>query len=102
MCKLAVFLALVLSLAQPGLGWAETRLVVSPPCWPWDSRIPGPGRSGPDIYRNAGARTNREKAEALWRFLLTDGRFVEPGQFYHIAGWAYEEPLARCSIRSSC
>ncbi len=50
------------------------------------------GRLARDIYRNAGAVTERQKAEALWRFLLTDGRFVEPGQFYHIAGWAYEEP----------
>ncbi len=50
------------------------------------------GRLARDIYRNAGATTDRQKAEALWRFLLTDGRFVEPGQFYHIAGWAYEEP----------
>src|SRR5213078_2561656 len=33
-----------------------------------------------------------EKAEAIWRFFLTDGRFVKPGIFYHIAGWAYEEP----------
>jgi len=44
------------------------------------------------LYAQAGARTDREKAEILWRFLLTDGRFVEPGMFYHIAGWAYEEP----------
>lgn len=40
----------------------------------------------------AGARTPREKAEAIWRFFLTDGRFVRPGFWYHIAGWAYEEP----------
>ena len=45
------------------------------------------------LIRNAGAKTDREKAEALWRYLLTDGRYVEPGMFYHIAGWAYEEPL---------
>ncbi len=45
------------------------------------------------LYQNAGAETDREKAETLWRYLLTDGRFVEPGMFYHIAGWAYEEPL---------
>lgn len=44
------------------------------------------------IYARAGARTDREKAEAIWRFFLTDGRFVEPGFWYHIAGWAYEEP----------
>jgi len=45
------------------------------------------------LYQNAGAETDREKAEAIWRYLLTDGRFVEPGVFYHIAGWAYEEPM---------
>jgi hypothetical protein len=46
-----------------------------------------------DVYRNAHAVTPREKAEAIWRFYLTDGRFVKPGIFYHIPGWAYEEPL---------
>jgi len=45
------------------------------------------------LYRKAGAVTDRQKAETLWCYLLTDGRFVEPGMFYHIAGWAYEEPL---------
>jgi hypothetical protein len=45
------------------------------------------------IYRQAGVRTPREKAEAIWRYFLTDGRFVKPGFWYHIAGWAYEEPL---------
>src|SRR4051794_549657 len=44
------------------------------------------------IYRQAKAATPREKAEAIWRFFLTDGRFVKPGFWYHIAGWAYEEP----------
>jgi hypothetical protein len=44
------------------------------------------------IYGHADAQTPREKAEAIWRFFLTDGRFVKPGYFYHIAGWAYEEP----------
>ncbi|MDD1717378.1 MAG: hypothetical protein LUQ45_03915, partial [Methanoregulaceae archaeon] len=44
------------------------------------------------IYRAAGAVTPRQKAEAIWRFFLTDGRFVTPGFWYHIAGWAYEEP----------
>ncbi|HNY38829.1 MAG TPA: hypothetical protein PKJ41_00475 [Bryobacteraceae bacterium] len=44
------------------------------------------------IYAKYNARTPRERAEAIWRFFLTDGRFVEPGFFYHIAGWAYEEP----------
>lgn len=45
-----------------------------------------------DVYANAGARTPREKAEAIWRFFLTDGRYVKPGFWYHIAGWVYEEP----------
>ena len=45
------------------------------------------------LYQNSGATTEREKAEAIWRYLLTDGRFVEPGVFYHIAGWSYEEPM---------
>jgi hypothetical protein len=44
------------------------------------------------IYDQAHAITPREKAEAIWRFFLTDGRFVKPGFWYHIAGWAYEEP----------
>src|SRR6476660_7377221 len=44
------------------------------------------------IYEQASAITPREKAEAIWRFFLTDGRFVKPGFWYHIAGWAYEEP----------
>jgi hypothetical protein len=44
------------------------------------------------IYAQSGAHTPREKAEAIWRFFLTDGRFVKPGFWYHIAGWAYEEP----------
>ena len=45
------------------------------------------------IYQQAHAKTPREKAEAIWRFFLTDGRFVKPGFWYHIAGWAYEEPM---------
>ncbi len=45
------------------------------------------------IYAQASANTPREKAEAIWRFFLTDGRFVKPGFWYHIAGWAYEEPM---------
>jgi len=45
------------------------------------------------LYEQADARTDRQRAEAIWRYLLTDGRFVKPGIFYHIAGWAYEEPL---------
>ncbi len=44
------------------------------------------------IFRQAGAVTPRQKAEAIWCFFLTDGRFVPPGMWYHIAGWAYEEP----------
>src|SRR5579885_3337887 len=44
------------------------------------------------IYDQAHASTPREHAEAIWRFFLTDGRFVPPGFWYHIAGWAYEEP----------
>jgi len=44
------------------------------------------------IYEHAGAVTPRQKAEAIWRFFLTDGRFVPPGFWYHIAGWTYEEP----------
>lgn len=44
------------------------------------------------IYQQYNAHTDREKAEAIWRFYLTDGRFVKPGIFYHIPGWAYEEP----------
>lgn len=44
------------------------------------------------ICEQAKAVTEREKAEAIWRFFLTDGRFVKPGFWYHIAGWAYEEP----------
>jgi len=45
------------------------------------------------IYEQAHAVTERQKAEAIWRFFLTDGRFVKPGFWYHIAGWAYEEPV---------
>ena len=45
------------------------------------------------ICRNAKAETPRERAEAIWRLFLTDGRYVEPGYWYHIAGWAYEEPF---------
>ena len=44
------------------------------------------------IYAQANAKSPREKAEAIWRFFLTDGRFVKSGFWYHIAGWAYEEP----------
>ena len=44
------------------------------------------------IFAHADANTPREKAEAIWRYFLTDGRFVKPGMVYHIAGWTYEEP----------
>ncbi len=44
------------------------------------------------IYARSGAVTPRQKVEAVWRFFLTDGRFVKPGFWYHIAGWTYEEP----------
>ena len=44
------------------------------------------------IYDRADAVRERDKAEAIWRYFLTDGRFVAPGFWYHIAGWAYEEP----------
>src|ERR1039458_4903312 len=44
------------------------------------------------IFAQAHAVTPRQKAEAIWRFFLTDGRFVTPGFWYHISGWAYEEP----------
>lgn len=50
-------------------------------------------RLAESIYARAGAKTPRERAEAIWRFFLTDGRFVAPGFWYHIAGWAYEEPV---------
>jgi hypothetical protein len=50
-------------------------------------------RLAESIYAQAGAKTPRERAEAIWRFFLTDGRFVAPGFWYHIAGWAYEEPV---------
>lgn len=44
------------------------------------------------VIANAKAATPRRKAEAVWRFFPTDGRFVPPGFWYHIEGWAYEEP----------
>ena len=52
-------------------------------------------KTAEDIYRAYHAHTDREKAEAIWRFYLTDGRFVAPGMFYHLAGWAYEEPVGQ-------
>ena len=50
-------------------------------------------RMAAGIVRNAHAETPRQKAEAIWRYFLTDGRFVRPGIFYHIPGWSYEEPM---------
>lgn len=50
-------------------------------------------RMAEGIVRNAHAETPRQKAEAIWRYFLTDGRFVQPGVFYHIPGWSYEEPM---------
>lgn len=50
-------------------------------------------RMAEGIVRNAHAETPRQKAEAVWRYFLTDGRFVKPGIFYHIPGWSYEEPM---------
>jgi hypothetical protein len=44
------------------------------------------------IYKKAHATSPRAKAEAIWRFFLTDGRYVKAGFWYHIAGWTYEEP----------
>jgi hypothetical protein len=44
------------------------------------------------ILSRARATTPHERAEAIWRFFLTDGRFVAPGFWYHIDGFAYEEP----------
>ena len=44
------------------------------------------------IFERDGAKTDREKAEAIWRFFLADGRFVKPGFWRHLDGWAYEEP----------
>jgi hypothetical protein len=44
------------------------------------------------IVSQAHAGTPREKAEAIWRFFLTDGRYVRPGFWYHLGGWSYEEP----------
>jgi hypothetical protein len=52
-------------------------------------------RTARDIYRASNAHTDREKAEAIWRYYLTDGRFVAPGVFYHLGGWSYEEPVGR-------
>jgi hypothetical protein len=41
-----------------------------------------------------------EKGRGYLAFFLTDGRFVKPGFWYHIAGWAYEEPSGEFWILS--
>lgn len=44
------------------------------------------------ILDRARATGQRERAEAIWRFFLADGRFVSPDFWYRLDGWAYEEP----------
>ncbi|HOQ44065.1 MAG TPA: hypothetical protein PLA43_00390 [Bryobacteraceae bacterium] len=44
------------------------------------------------ILDRARVTGQRERAEAIWRFFLADGRFVKPGFWYRLDGWAYEEP----------
>ena len=85
-----VGLLLITMLAVPGLEaqvYSPKVLVKDQPD-PTDLRLLAEG-----IYKQSGARGPRERAEAIWRFFLTDGRFVAPGFWYHIAGWAYEEPM---------
>ncbi|MEA1997109.1 MAG: hypothetical protein U9N45_05695 [Gemmatimonadota bacterium] len=86
---IAVAIALLIFL--PGLSSAQV-------CSPWvlkkgqpDTRVLS--KTVHALYSQVHAETHRERAETIWRFLFTDGRFVEPGIFYHIGGWAYEEPL---------
>jgi hypothetical protein len=75
-------------------------LAVAAPAQVYSPRVLLEGQPDPsDLVRfadgicaRAGAVTPRARAEAIWRYFLTDGRFVEPGFWYHIAGWAYEEP----------
>ncbi len=75
-------------------------LAVSLPAQVYSPRVLSEGQPDPtDLKRfanaictRAGAATPRARAEAIWRYFLTDGRFVPPGFWYHIAGWAYEEP----------
>jgi hypothetical protein len=81
-------LALVLLMAAASRAQVYSpRIVVKGQIDSWDVATLARG-----IYDQAHAVTPREKAEAIWRFFLTDGRFVKPGFWYHIAGWAYEEP----------
>lgn len=44
------------------------------------------------LFARDSAVTPRQQALSIWNLLLTDGRFVPPGMFYHLGGWAYEEP----------
>ena len=76
-------------------------LAVAAPAQVYSPRVLLQGQPDPsDLTRfangicdRADAATPRARAEAIWRFFLTDGRFVAPGFWYHIAGWAYEEPM---------
>ncbi len=43
------------------------------------------------LFRKHNATTPREKAETIWRFLLTSSDYGGRA-IYHLAGWAYEEP----------
>ena len=46
------------------------------------------------LFNKYNAGTPREKAEAIWRFLLPSAEYG--GQaIYHLAGWAYEEPCGQ-------
>ena len=51
-----------------------------------------------EIYRQADATTERAKAEAIWRFYLTDGRFVKPGIFVISPDGHMKSLKARCWI----
>jgi hypothetical protein len=82
----AIFLLLMLASAAPAQVYSPRVLLDGQPD-PTDLV-----RFANGICARAGAATPRARAEAIWRFFLTDGRFVEPGFWYHIAGWAYEEP----------
>jgi hypothetical protein len=85
--KRAVFLTLLVAGAAAAQVYSPKVLLQGQP----DASDPHLLAQG--IYQQAGAHTPRERAEAIWRFFLTDGRFVKPGFWYHIAGWAYEEPM---------
>jgi len=82
----AVTLALAFAITAPAQVYSPKVLLKGQPDAS-DLRLLAEG-----IYAQAHAHTHRERAEAVWRFFLTDGRFVTPGFWYHIAGWAYEEP----------